>query len=60
MREGKLEQKEEKLLLIKTTEDKKAKALWLLKKQHPYEVPEIMILHPDEVDDSYLARLTNN
>lgn len=54
MREGKLEKKEEKLLLIKTTEDKKEKAIALLTQQHPYKVPEIMILHPDEVNQSYL------
>jgi len=57
MREDKLVQKEEKLLLIKTTEVKKNKALAMLKKQHPYDVPEIMILQPDEVDESYLAWL---
>jgi len=57
IREGEIKKTEEKLLLIKTTSDKQAKLIEFLKKQHPYELPEIMSLHPDEVDASYLARL---
>ncbi len=60
MREGKFEKKEEKLLLIKTDSTRKEKAIAMLKKQHPYDIPEIMVLHPDEVDASYLSRLTNS
>ncbi|MBP7848478.1 divalent-cation tolerance protein CutA [Patescibacteria group bacterium] len=57
VREGEIKKTEEKILLIKTTADKQAKLIEFLKKQHPYELPEIMSLHPDEVDASYLARL---
>lgn len=57
VREGEIMKTEEKILLIKTTADKQAKLIEFLKKQHPYELPEIMSLHPDEVDASYLARL---
>ncbi len=57
VREGEIKKTEEKILLIKTTADKQAKLIEFLKKQHPYELPEIMSLHPDEVDASYLTRL---
>ncbi len=54
IREGKLTKREEKLLLIKTTDEKKEKLIAFVKKMHPYKTPEIMVLRPDEVDDSYL------
>ena len=57
IREGKLKKEEEKLLLIKTTEDKKEKCIAFLKKMHPYDIPEIIILKPDEVDEKYLKWL---
>ncbi len=55
--EGKIKKDEEKLVLIKTTEDKKESLITFLKQMHPYDVPEIVALHPDEVDESYLAWL---
>ncbi len=60
VREGEIKKTEEKLLLIKTTSAKQEKLIEFLKKNHPYELPEIMILHPDEVDASYLARLAQD
>jgi periplasmic divalent cation tolerance protein len=48
---------EEKLLLIKTTEEKKQKLIEFIKKQHPYQVPELIWLHPDEVDAAYMKWL---
>ncbi len=55
LREGELKRKEEKLLLIKGKSEKKDAMIAFLKKMHPYEVPEIISLSPEEVDESYLA-----
>lgn len=55
IREGKLRRDEEKLLLIKTTDDKKEQLITFIKKQHPYKVPELIRLQPESVDSSYLA-----
>lgn len=57
LREGKLKREEEKIVLIKTTDDKKEKLIEFIKKQHPYELPELIWLKPDEVDAAYLQRL---
>jgi len=57
MREWVMQQKEEKLLIIKTTESKKEKAITMIKQQHPYEIPEIMIIQPHEVDHAYMTRM---
>ena len=54
LREGKIKREEEKLLLIKTTDDKKERLIAFIKKQHPYEVPELIWLQPESVDESYL------
>jgi len=57
LREGKLKRDEEKLLLIKTTQDKKEKLIAFIKKQHPYDTPELIWLQPEEVDEKYLKWL---
>lgn len=57
IREWEFRKEEEKLLLIKTVASKKEKLIWFVKSQHPYDTPEIMIIHPDEVDETYLAWL---
>lgn len=57
IREGKLKREEEKLLFIKTTDEKKEKLIAFIKKQHPYKIPELIRLEPKEVDESYLARI---
>ncbi|OIN92008.1 hypothetical protein AUJ42_01070, partial [Candidatus Collierbacteria bacterium CG1_02_44_10] len=49
LREGKIKREEEKLLLIKTTDDKKERLIAFIKKQHPYEVPELIWLQPESV-----------
>ena len=59
IREGELKKEEEKLLLIKTTESKKEKCIAFLKKIHPYDTPEIIVIKPDEVDEKYLRWLSN-
>lgn len=57
IREGKLKRDEEKILLIKTTEDKKEKLIAFIKKQHPYQVPELIWLQPESVDEAYMKWL---
>ena len=53
MRDDKLTQAEEKILLIKCADAQKEKLLAYIKKQHPYEVPEIVVLNPEQVDEAY-------
>ncbi len=52
--EWKIVKDEEKLLVIKTSEDKKEKLEKRIKKNHPYEVPELIWIKPYEVDEKYL------
>lgn len=42
--EGKVVREEQKVVLIKTTDDKKEKLLSFLKKQHPQHMPELIWL----------------
>ncbi len=53
--EWKIEKSEEKLLIFKTTASKKDQLISFIKKMHPYEVPEIIVLQPTEVDEQYLG-----
>lgn len=46
---------EEKILLIKFPAEKKKELIAFLKKNHPYELPELIFLKPDDVDEAYLA-----
>ena len=57
MREGKLKQEEEKILLIKHAEDKKDKIIAYIKKNHPYEVPELLWIKPEDVNEAYAKRI---
>lgn len=57
MREGKLTQNEEKQLLIKCTADKKEKLLSYITKNHPYKTPEIIVIKPDDVNETYINRM---
>jgi len=52
--EGKIVKDEEKLLIIKTSDDKKQALQDWIKKNHPYEVPEIVWIKPNEVGEKYL------
>lgn len=57
---GKMEEESEQLLLIKSTE-KKWKALEnLIKKEHPYECPEILAFETDKVSAEYHQWLVKN
>ena len=58
--EWKIKNDNEKILLIKTSEDKVKKLQAFLDKNHPYDVPEILILEPNEVNESYLNWVNNN
>lgn len=55
MREGSLKQEEEKLLLIKCAKDSKEKIETYFAKNHPYDIPEMLRMHPEEVNDAYKA-----
>jgi periplasmic divalent cation tolerance protein len=57
IREGKLKRDEEKILLIKTTEDKKTQLIAFIKKQHPHQTPELIRLQPESVDENYMKWL---
>lgn len=57
IREGKFQQEEEKILLIKLPKENKDKFTGFFKKNHPYEVPELIFLNPEDVDKAYLDRV---
>jgi len=52
--EGKMQQDEESLLLIKTTSDAYGRLERRLKELHPYSVPEILALPVREGSEDYL------
>ncbi len=58
--EWKIKNDNENILLIKTSKDKVKKLQAFLDKNHPYDVPEILILEPNEVNESYLNWVNNN
>lgn len=57
---GKIEDTEEFLVLFKTTEKGSNKLKDFIKKNHPYEVPEIVEIAPDYVDPNYLSWLNDS
>lgn len=57
IREGKLKKEEEKMLVIKFPKDNKEKFTGFFKKNHPYDVPELIFLNPEDVDKAYLDRV---
>ena len=57
LREGKIKKDEEKLILMKFLKEKESELLPFIKKLHPYEIPELIVLAPDAVDAAYLNRL---
>jgi len=52
--EGKLEESDEDLLIIKTRRDTADKTVEKIREVHPYEVPEIIVLSPEKVYKAYL------
>jgi periplasmic divalent cation tolerance protein len=53
MREGKLMQEEEKVLLITLPTTNKDKVIGYFKKNHPYDTPKLLRFQPDDVDAAY-------
>ena len=58
--ENKLENQEEILTLFKTTKNKASKLILWIKKNHPYEVPEILRIDIDQTDKNYLNWLVKS
>lgn len=54
LREGKIKKDEEKLILMKFPKEKESELLSFIKKIHPYEIPELIILNPESVGENYL------
>ncbi|MEO7095806.1 MAG: divalent-cation tolerance protein CutA [Polyangiales bacterium] len=52
---GTIEREEESTLLIKTSDDRVPALMDEIRKQHPYEVPEIVALAAAEVSPAYAA-----
>ncbi|MCF7834858.1 divalent cation tolerance protein CutA [Candidatus Gracilibacteria bacterium] len=59
MREGELKKEEEKVLIIKLPEENKEKVIGYFKKNHPYKIPEMIWIKPDDVNEEYLKRIQN-
>jgi len=57
---GKIEDTDEFLVLFKTTEKGVNKLKDFIKKNHPYEIPEIVEIAPEYVDPDYLSWLNEN
>ena len=57
LREGKIKKDGEKLLLIKFSKEKESELLEFIGKQHPYKIPELIILPIEKVNEPYLNRL---
>ena len=56
--QGSIERSDEILLIIKTTMQRLAALEAALRTLHSYEVPELLILTPEQGGDDYLAWLT--
>jgi periplasmic divalent cation tolerance protein len=57
---GKMEDTDEFLVIFKTTEEGANELKDFIKKNHPYEVPEIVEVAPEYVDPDYLSWLKEN
>jgi periplasmic divalent cation tolerance protein len=55
--QGKINQAEESLLIIKTKETLFGKLKTLIKNNHPYSVPEIVSFKMDQINQEYLEWL---
>lgn len=55
LHDDKVQQQEEKILFIKCHPDNKAKIEWYFAKNHPVKTPEMIRIHPDAVQSSYLT-----
>lgn len=57
MREWSFKKEEEKIILIKFPKENKEQLTSFLKKNHPYQIPELVFLQPEDVDNAYLERI---
>ncbi len=58
--QGKIENQSEQLLLIKTVEERLGELKSTLFSMHPYEVPEFVVIEPEELSDAYRAWLLSS
>jgi len=54
---GKIDEEKESLIIFKTREELVEKLFKKIKEVHPYEVPEIIEINIEKVDDKYLKWL---
>lgn len=52
--QGKIMSEQEKQLIIKTTDDKKEELIKFIEKNHPYDIPEIIVLNTDDMWEKYM------
>jgi len=55
--QGEIQSEEEVLMLMETTATLSRAAVSRLRELHPYEVPKILVLDPEQVDADYVAWL---
>lgn len=53
--ENRVAQEGEKLLLIKTTDERLHELQTALLAKHPYDVPELVVIRPEQVEARYAA-----
>jgi periplasmic divalent cation tolerance protein len=58
--QGKIENESEQMLLIKTVEERVEELKTALFANHPYEVPEFVVIRLDELSDPYRAWLLSS
>jgi periplasmic divalent cation tolerance protein len=58
--QGRVETDAEQLLLIKTTRERLDALRERLMARHPYDVPELVVIQPDEVAEPYRAWLVES
>jgi periplasmic divalent cation tolerance protein len=53
--ENRVTQDSEQLLVIKTTDERLEELRRALLERHPYELPELVVIEPSQVDERYAA-----
>ena len=53
--QGKIEESYEVIVVLKTTQTLQSSCMNRLKSLHPYEVPEMIVIEPTAVSESYAA-----
>ncbi len=52
--EGKIVHDHEAIMIIKSRENLKTRLLDGIRRLHPYELPAILVIHPDDCDGDYM------